>query len=106
VSAKIVDEVITDYKGEAKEPSLLKWVIASAALLVFIVLLLFFLSNKSLILSRAGYLFSRSKSAPVSKVENPDPSRTAVGDPIKEQMRPLVDQPRVSQTEEGPSAKP
>ncbi len=106
VSAKIIDEVITDYKGEAKGPSLLQWVIPSAALLLFIVLLLFFLSNKSLILSRAEYIFSRSKGISASKVENPDPSRTAIGDPNKEQMRPSVDQPNVSQTEESPPAKP
>ena len=107
VNAKIVDEVITDYyKGGEKEPSLLKWVIASAALLLFIVLLLFFISNKSLILSRAENILSRFKGVFISKVENPDPSRTTVGDPIKEEMKPSVDQPKDSQTEQSPPAKP
>jgi len=95
VNAKIVDEVITDFMGEAREPSLLKWVIPSAALVLFIILLLFFISNKSLILSGAEKVFSRLKGVSISKVENPDLSRTSVADQLK-----------VSQTEEGSPAKP
>jgi len=105
VTAKIVDEVITDYNGE-EEPSLLRWVIPSAALLLFIVLLLFFISNQGLILSRAENILSRVKGVFISKVENPDPSRSAVGDPIKERVKPPVDQPKDSQTEQSPPAKP
>ena len=105
VNAKIVDEVITDYNGE-KEPSLLKWVIPPAALLLFIILLLFFYSNKDLILSKAGNIFSRLKGASISKVENPAPSRPATGDPIKEEMKPSVDPPEISQTEQSSPAKP
>ena len=106
VNAKIVDEVITDYNGEEKEPSLLKWVITSAALLLFIVLLLFLYSNKDLILSRAQKIIPLHKGVSIPEVENPDPSRTAVGDPIKEQMKPSVDQPKDSQTEQSSPAKP
>ncbi|OGP95742.1 MAG: hypothetical protein A2157_00380 [Deltaproteobacteria bacterium RBG_16_47_11] len=105
VTAKIVDEVITDYNGE-EEPSVLRWVIPSAALLLFIVLLLFFISNQGLILSRAENILSRVKGVFISKVENPNPSRATVGDPIKEQMKPTVDKPEISQTEESLPAKP
>jgi general secretion pathway protein A len=105
VTAKIVDEVITDYNGE-EEPSVLRWVIPSAALLLFIVLLLFFISNQGLILSRAENILSRVKGVFISKVENPNPSRATVGDPIKEQMKPTVDKPEISQTEQGSSGKP
>jgi general secretion pathway protein A len=106
VNAKIVDEVITDYKGEEKEPSLLKWVITSAALLLFFLLILFFISNKDLILSRVQKIISPHKGVSISGVENPDPSRTGVADPAKEQMEPSVDQPKVSQTEQSPPANP
>jgi general secretion pathway protein A len=104
VNAKIVDEVITDYKGGEKEHSLLKWVIASAALLLFFVLVLFFISNKDLILSKVGSLFSQSKRVSISTVENPDPSRTAAGNPAKEQMEPSADPLRVSQPDQNPQA--
>jgi general secretion pathway protein A len=106
VNAKIVDEVITDYKGGEKELSLLKWVITSAAVLLFIVLLLFLYANKDLILSRAQKMISSHKDVSISKVENPDPSRTAAEDPIKEEMKPSVDQPKVSQPEQGSPARP
>jgi general secretion pathway protein A len=102
VNAKIVDEVITDYKGGEKEPSLLKWLIPPAVLLLFIILLLFFYANKGLILSKVGNLFSGSKGVSISKVENRETSRSAIGDPAKEQMTPSVDQPKVSQTEQSP----
>jgi general secretion pathway protein A len=106
VNAKIVDEVITDYNGGEKEPSLLKWVIPPAALLLFIILLLFYISNKGLILSRAESILSRLKGVSISKVENPDLSRTAVGDPTKEQMKPSVNLPEISQTEQSSPATP
>jgi general secretion pathway protein A len=105
VNAKIVDEVIIDYNGE-KEPSLLKWVIPPAALLLFIILLLFFYSNKDLILSKAGNLFSRFEGASISKVENPAPSRTATGDPIKEERSPSADPLKVSETDQSSPARP
>jgi general secretion pathway protein A len=79
VNAKIVHEVITDYKGGEKEHSLLKWVITPAALLLLFVLILFFISNKDLILSKVEDIFSRFKGVSISQVENPDPSLTAVG---------------------------
>jgi general secretion pathway protein A len=106
VNVKIVDEVITDYNGGEKEPSLLKWVITSAAVLLFIVLLLFLYANKDLILSRAQKMISSHKDVSISEVENPDPSRTAVGDPTQEPMTPSVDQPKVSQPEQSPPAEP
>jgi general secretion pathway protein A len=106
VNAKIVGEVITDYKGEEKEPSLLKLIITSGAVLLFIILLLFLYSNKDLILSRAQKIISSHKGVSISEVENPAPSQTTVGNPIKEQMEPSVDQPKVSQTEQSPPAKP
>jgi general secretion pathway protein A len=105
VNTKIVNEVITDFNGEAG-PSLLKWVLPPAALLLFIILLLFFISNKGLILSRAENIFSRSKVASISKVENPVPSRTAVGDPTQKEMNPSVDQLKVSEAEQSSPARP
>ena len=105
VNVKIVDEVITDYNGEEKEPSLLKWIIPPAALLLFIILLLFFYSNKDLILSKAKNLFSGFEGASISKVENPGPSRTAPGDPIKEERSPSADPLKVSETEQSSPAR-
>jgi general secretion pathway protein A len=90
VNAKIVNEVITDFNGgggEEKIP-LLKWVMPPAALLLLIVLFLFFYFNKGLILSKADNILSRFKSVFISKLENPDPSRSAIRDSFKEQMKP------------------
>jgi general secretion pathway protein A len=92
VNAKIVNEVITDFNGgggeEEEKIPLLKWLIPPAALLLIIVLFLFFYFNKGLILSKAENIFSRFKGAFISKVENLDPSRSAIGDSFKEQMKP------------------
>jgi general secretion pathway protein A len=106
VNAKIVDEVITDYKGGEKEHSLLKWVITPAALLLLFVLVLFFISNKDLILSKVEDIFSRLKGVSISAVENPDPSRTAAGNPAKEQMEFSVDPSKGSETDKSPEAGP
>jgi general secretion pathway protein A len=100
VNAKIVDEVITDYKGGEKEPSLLKLLITSAVLLLLFVLVLFFISNKDLILSKVGSIFSRSGRVSISAIENLDPSRTAAGDPTKEQVDPSENPSKVSQPEQ------
>jgi general secretion pathway protein A len=78
VNTKIVEEVITDFKGGEKERSLLKWVIAPAVVLLLLLLLLFFISNKDLISSKVEDILSQLKGASISKVENPDPSPTAV----------------------------
>ncbi len=78
VDTRIVEEVITDFKGGVKEHSLLKWVIAPAALLLLLILVLFFLSNKDLFLSKVDDIFSRFNGGSISKVENPDPSPAAV----------------------------
>jgi general secretion pathway protein A len=80
VNAKIVKEVITDFKGGVKEHSLLKWVIAPAALLLLLLLILFFISNKNLILSKMDNILSQLRGVSISKVESPDPSLTAVGE--------------------------
>jgi len=101
VSTKIVNEVITDFNGGGEEKiPLLKWIIPPAALLLLIVLFLFFYFNKSLILSKADNILSRFKSVFISKVENPDPSRSAVGDSFKEQIEPSEEKavPGPSQT--------
>ena len=104
VNTKIVNEVITDFNGEEK-PSLLKWVIPPAALLIFIVGLFLIYSYKGLILSRTEEFISLYKGVFISKVENPGPSRTTVGDPIKEEIKPSVDKPEISQTERSTPAK-
>jgi len=106
VNAKIVDEVITDYQGGKKEHSLLKWVITPAVLLLLFVLVLFFISNKDLILSKVEDIFSRLKGVSISAVENPDPSRTAAGNPAKEQMEFSVDPSKGSETDKSPEAGP
>jgi hypothetical protein len=100
VNAKIVDEVITDYKGGEKGISLPKLIITSAALLLLFVLVLFFISNKDLILSKVGNIFSRSERIPISAIENPGSSRTATGDPTKEQMESSGNPSKVSQPEQ------
>jgi general secretion pathway protein A len=105
VNTKIVDEVITDFKGEEKQPSLLKWVIPPAALLLFIVGLLFFYANKGLILSRAEEIISLCKGVFISKVENSAPSWTTAREPIKGGFEHSVDRPEISQTEQGTSVK-
>ena len=82
MNTKLGNEVITDFKGVEKEHPLLKWgITASAVFLVLFVLALFLISNKDLIFSRMEDLFSRSKAAPISNVENPDPSRTTEASP-------------------------
>jgi len=106
VNAKIVEEVITDFKGGEKDRSLLKWVIAPAVLLLLLVLFLFFISNKDLISSKMENILSRLKGVSISKVENPDPSRTAAGSPAEEQMGPLVDPSKGSETDQSPEAGP
>jgi general secretion pathway protein A len=96
VNTKIVNEVIIDFNGK-EEPSLLKWILPPAALLLFVVGLLFFYSNKGLILSGLEKVISPYKRAFISGPENPNPSRGTAGDPIKEEMKPSVDNPEESQ---------
>ncbi len=108
VNAKIVDEVITDYKGEEKGPSFLKWkwIITSAAVLLLVILLLFLYANKDLILSRGQKNISSDKGVSISGGESTDSSRTGVGDSTQEQTKPSGDQPKVSETEPSSSVKP
>ena len=98
VNTKIVNEVITDFNGKAK-PSLLKWIIPPAAVLLFIVGLFLIYPHKGLIQSRVENLISLYKSIFVSEVERPDPSRTTIENTIKEKMKPSVDKPEFSPTE-------
>ncbi len=104
MNAKIVDEVITDFNGGEKQTSLLKWIIPPAAFLFLLILVLFYIANKDLILSKIENIFSRSKGASISQVENPDPSRSAVGDPIQDPMKSSLDPSKVSQTEQSSQA--
>ena len=92
VNAKIVNEVIIDFNGK-EEPSLLKWTLPPVALLLFVVGLLFFYANRDLILSGVEKIISPNKRLFISQEENPDPSRAAAGDPMKEEMKPSGDHP-------------
>ena len=83
VNGKVVKEVIADFNGKEK-PSLLKWIIPLIALLIVMVGLFLIYPYKGLILS---------------KVENPDLSQTRELKPIKEEMKPPIDKPGISQTE-------
>jgi general secretion pathway protein A len=105
VNAKIVNEVITDYNGGEKEVSLLKLLTTSGAVLLLIILVLFFVSNRSLILSKGKNVLNLLKGVSISKLVNPDPSRTAAGDRTKQQMEPSVDPSKISQPKQSPPAK-
>ena len=102
VNTKIVNEVITDFNGE-KEPSLLKWMIASAALGLFIGGLFLISPYRSVVSSRIENIIFPHKSLSIPKVENRDLSRTTVQNPIKEEMKPRVDKPEISPTEQIPA---
>ena len=96
VNGKVVEEVLADFKIE-KKPSLLKWAIAPAALLVFIAGLFLIYPHKGLILSGVENLFSSNKSPVISKTENQDPSRTQEPNPIQVEAKPSIDRPEISQ---------
>jgi general secretion pathway protein A len=104
VNAKIVNEVITDFNGE-KKPSLLKWAIPPAALVLFIVSLLFFYSHKGLILSRAEEIISLGKGVFISNGVNANPSRTIDGNPVEEENKLSIGNPEMTQMEGTPSSK-
>ena len=101
VNAKIVNEVLTDFNGEEK-PSLLKWAIPPAALFLFIVGLFLIYPHKVLIQSRVDHFISLCKGLFISKMESPDPSRTTIENLIKGKMKPSVDKPEISPTEQIP----
>ena len=105
VNAKIVNEVIIDFNGK-EEPSLLKWTLPPVGLLLLVVGLLFFYANKGLILSGVEKIISPNKRLFISQEENPDPSRAAAGDPMKEEMKSSGDHPGISQTEQTPQTQP
>jgi len=104
VNTKIVNEVVKDFKGE-KKPSLLKWSIPPAAILLFIVGLLFFYSNKDLILSKADEIITQCKEVFIPKIENTAPARIPSGTLLKEKIEPSVDPPETSRIEGSPAAK-
>ena len=83
VNSKVVKEVIADFNGKEK-PSLLKWFIPLIALLIFIVGL---------------FLINPYKGLISSKVENSDLSQTKELKPIKDEVKPPIDKPDISQTE-------
>ncbi len=99
VSSKVVNEVVTDFNGE-QEPSLLKWMIGSAAAALFIGGLFLISPYKGPVLSWMENLILPHKSLSIPKVENPAPSQTAVQNPSKEEGKPSADRPEVSQTEQ------
>ena len=100
VSGKIVKEVIHDLNGGREEKrSSLKWLIPPAALPVLVILLLFFYYNKSLILSKAENVLFQLQGIFISKIENPDASRSADLDSLKEQMKSQVGNPEFPQNE-------
>ena len=82
VNTKIVKEVIVDLKGKAK-PSLLKWVLAPAALLLLIIGLFLVYPNRGLFLP---------------KPENPILSRLPEQNPAREEVKPSSEEnPALSQ---------
>jgi general secretion pathway protein A len=104
VNTKIVKEVIADFKGKEKPP-LWKWVIAPAAIILFIAGLFLIYPYKGLILSRVDNFISPYKALFISKVENPDPSQTTEVGPIKEEVKPPVEDTDISQTDQAPPTK-
>lgn len=98
VNTKIVREVITDFHG-IEEPSLLKWVLPPVALLLFIIGILFFYANKSLILSGVEKILSPHQRISVSTGENPSPSPAAA-----EEMKPSGEDAEISQPEQNTPA--
>ena len=104
VNTKIVKEVIADFKGKEK-PSLLKWVIPPAAIILFIAGLFLIYPYKGLILSRVENFISPYKVLFISKVENPDPSQTTEVGPIKKEVKPPVEDTDISQTDQAPPTK-
>jgi general secretion pathway protein A len=97
VNTKIVNEVITDFKGEEK-PSLLKWVLPPAALILFIVGLFLIYPYKGVILSKLENFISPYKSLFISKAGNPDLSRAEELNPIKEEVKPPGENTSLPQT--------
>jgi general secretion pathway protein A len=100
VNTKIVKEVIADFHGEEK-PSLLKWIVP-AAVFLFIVGLFLIYPHKSLIQSRVQDLISQYKGLFVSKAESSDPSRTTIGNSVKEETKPSVGKPEISPAQQIP----
>ena len=84
VNTKIVREVIADFGGKAK-PSLLRWVLAPTALILFIASLFLIYPYRGLFLS---------------KPENPVISRPPEQNPVREEMKPSSKNPGISQTDQ------
>ena len=99
VNSKIVKEVIGDFKGKEKS-SILKWVLAPTALFLIIAVFFLIYPYKGLILSKVENFVSPYKSLFSSKVKSPDLPKSAEIAPIKEEMKPPVENPSSSQTDQ------
>ena len=84
VNSKIVKEVIADFKGRAK-PSLLRWVLAPAALIIFVA---------------GAFLVYPHKDLVLSGLENPVLSRTTEQNEPEEAVRPSAEEPVLFETEQ------
>jgi len=86
VNTRIVKEVIADFGGKAK-PSLLRWVLAPAALILLIAGLFLIYPYRGLFLS---------------KPENPVLPRPPEQTPVREEVKPSSENPGLSQTDPSP----
>ena len=84
VNSKIVKEVIADFKGRAK-PSLLRWVLAPAALLLFVA---------------GAFLVYPHKDLVLSELENPVLPKTTEQNEPEEAVRPSAGEPVLFGTEQ------
>ena len=89
VNSKIVKEVIADFKSRAK-PSLLRWVLAPAALLLFVA---------------GAFLVYPHKDLVLSGLENPILSRTTEQNEPEEVVRPSAEEPVLFGTEQSVSVE-
>ena len=99
VNTKVVEEVLVDFKGKEK-PSLLKWAVAAAVLLLFIAGLSLIYPYKGLIISSVENLFQPTpkKTLLISKTENQDLLPTQEPNLIKEEVKSSIDKLEISQT--------
>jgi len=106
VNTKVVEEVVADFKIK-KKPSLLKWAVAAAVLLLFIAGLSLIYPYKGLILSSVENLFppTPKKTLPISTIENQDLLPTQEPNLIKEEVKSSTDKPEISQTSQSTSSK-
>jgi general secretion pathway protein A len=99
VNTKVVNEVITDFKGE-EEPSLLKWAIACAVAALFASGMFLISPYKEPVRSWIEHFILPNKSLSLPKAKNPDLSRIPIRNPAQEEMKSSADRPEVSQIEQ------